>query len=205
MVECPNCGAPINEQASICGACGTSLNQGNEQGEQPRQGQGQSRRSQQSQPQQGQGQPTGQPQHGQSGTYQHPKNDDDFVAGLSRRQVVAAGAGIAVLGGGAFLLTGGGPKPTAREFLNALDEGNAEKANSLIHPDSPMGDVSKLGLALVEEINYEIQSLSVEENTGDEAVVEAELELSKNGRSETSTTMIVLRKHDGEWKVYSFG
>jgi hypothetical protein len=103
--------------------------------------------------------------------------------------VLAAG------GGGAFLLLGGGgggPKATTREFITALQNSDAERIASLVHPDSAL-DPDQLAAI---DVTVSIRSLSVQSESDGRAAVQA----TWTGDDGTST--FYLRKFEGDWKVY---
>lgn len=195
--------------------------QGQPQGGQPRQGQprqGQGGQPQGGQPRQGQpqgqappqgGQPRqGQPQQGQygqpqQGQYRQPQ-DDEVVAGLSRRQVLGlGGAGVGVLAVGGFLLLGGGggPAGTAESFVNALNNGDAQAAADLLHPDSALTQqqisqfTTTFGPAPLSVEGAEV----VQQSDG-----QATVEVSISFQGETQPVPVQVRQANGEWLVYSF-
>lgn len=215
MAECPNCGARITEQDAVCNTCGVSLTgrsthvggkdqQNRRQGSQQAQDHGgQPRRSQPRESPQKQKHQQSHEQSNRQPTYSSPNtNSETGVSKLSRRQtLIAGGVGIAALGGGAFVFLGGrGPKETVTEFFSALDNGNRQKANSMIHPNSPIGEVGQNLFRTFENASFSVQNPRVEDKSGDTATVVATLNAESAGRSTQMTNN--LRKHNGEWKIY---
>jgi len=110
-----------------------------------------------------------------------------------------------ILGGGG----GGGssgPKGAIKDYADAVNDNDADAYNDLAHPDGSMSAGSVTD-AQLEGLSVSINSMEVVEESSDRAVVrvEAESTLSGDGEemSSTSTTRFELRKHEGEWKIYS--
>lgn len=125
-----------------------------------------------------------------------------------RRDLLKYGlGGVVALAGGFFLfdsvLGGRGPAETVEQFYVAVDNGNRERANELIHSDSPMEDVSVLGTVFGSAIDITVEQTEVVEKSDDSATVRATLTVSSSGSSETSETDVELRTENGEWKIWS--
>lgn len=215
MAQCPHCGATVDDYATVCQNCGASLggqhDQQPQQGNQPRQGGGQAPPPGQPQDEQFQGQPQqnqSQPQQPGRQTQQPggqpPRGPPgQGGSGTSRRNLLKYGGGAAVLGVGGFLiwdnfLSGRSPEETVREFYTALNQSNTNRANELIHSESPTGELSESEASQLEgEISLESTELINE--TGETAFVRANISFSNFGSSEAE---IELRKEDGEWKIW---
>jgi len=129
MPYCPNCGTPVDDGATFCANCGTSIAGG--QSAQPQQSQPPQGQPQQSQPPQGQP-PTGGPPAGRRGA-----GSDD---GISRRKLLAGGAGVAAIAGGGWFLFFRGPSGAAAvadDYINAIGDNDWEQAGALFHDASP--------------------------------------------------------------------
>lgn len=229
MTQCPNCGAAVSDGAAVCGSCGTAL--GAEVGtdelghQQPGHGQSRGSRAQtqqpggrQDQPHQQQGQPPqqdrgqqppqpgrGHPPNAQYGQQQRARGNDDMVAGLSRRQVLGIGGGVAAVAVGWYFISGGAdsagetPTGTAEAFVNALNNGNGQRATELLHPNSPVPESVIQQLAQrYDQASTSIESIRVTEESEGQATVE--VMLSGVG----SPMRIRLRPSNGNWRVYSF-
>lgn len=227
MTQCPNCGAAVEEEAAVCGYCGTALGADagtDESGHQqarhiqshgPRD-QTQQPGSRQDQPHQGQPpqqdwgqqppQPRpGHPPNGQYGQQQRARGNDNVVAGLSRRQVLGIGGGVAAIAVGWYFFSGGRgsagetPTGTAEAFVNALNNGNGQRATELLHPNSPVPESAIQQLAQrYGRVSTGIESMRVTEESEGQATVE--VMLSGVG----SPMRISLRTSNGDWRVYSF-
>lgn len=128
---------------------------------------------------------------------------------MTRRQLLIVGGGIAAVAAGwFFFLDGGGgggagdtPTGTARAFVNALDDGDAQRATELHHPDSPVPQSVIQDLAQrYSGIDTGVDSMVVTEQSGRQATVEVTLRLQE----ETASMRIKLRKSNDSWRVYSF-
>lgn len=116
----------------------------------------------------------------------------------------AATVGMAGLAGCSGILGGGGgPKKPIQAYVNAINNGNAQKANNQVHPDATGGEVTEASLSMFESVDFSVQSMSVLENSDGVATVEVTLKASGGGMSETSTSEWEVRQHEGSWLIYS--
>jgi len=103
----------------------------------------------------------------------------------------------------------GGPGGVVRNFWNAIDNGNFEEAESYIHPDSPQSGSltggSETGQSMLESADISVSSVQVTNREGDTATVEATVDISIMGESNSQSQTYELRKHEGAWKIYSGG
>jgi len=122
-----------------------------------------------------------------------------------RRFLGAAAAAVTVASAGCSGLLGGGggssPDATVREFYSALNEGDAQAANALIHPNATSPEVTQEQAQQFSEFDLEVQSTEVVEQGDDRAVVR--VNASVMGQSQS--TQLELRTHEGEWKLWSSG
>ncbi|WP_248517875.1 hypothetical protein [Salinarchaeum laminariae] len=113
----------------------------------------------------------------------------------------ATSVSIATLAGCSGLLGGDGggrsdPEKRVVNFYAAIDDGDADAARSMIHPDGPLAEnpsVSGFGGATIS-----IESTSLLEESDGEATVEYDLVVN----DEELTNEHVLRKRDGEWLIW---
>lgn len=120
---------------------------------------------------------------------------------------MAAAAGLAVAGtaGCAGILGGGGSEPesTVKDYVTALDEGDVETANDLVHPDGSVQEIGDEGADMLEQAEFTLDSTELVEEGEDRAVVEASITTEFMGEEETTDGRFELRTHDGEWKIHS--
>ncbi|MEF8887434.1 MAG: hypothetical protein V5A30_06465, partial [Haloarculaceae archaeon] len=96
---------------------------------------------------------------------------------------------------------GGGPAGTAESFVNALNDGNAQAAGELLHPDSPLTQqqlsqfTATFGPAQLSIGGAEV----VQQSDG-----QATVEVSVTFQGETQPVPVQVRQADGEWLVYRF-
>jgi len=193
--------------------------QGGGQGRQPQGGQGQPSQGGQGRQPQGQ-QPRGQQQgYNQGGPGNQPRGPpQQGNDGFSRRQLLAGGGGaVAILGGGwFFFLRDDGatdsPEAVVEAFYSALDDGDIERANSLIHAESPQGELTESNFN--QNASFTVESVEVpDEDSGYTASeydsvqefrpVRIELTVSANGDESTRTVNGTVAKNaDGEWKIW---
>jgi len=127
---------------------------------------------------------------------------------MHRRQVLAgtatatslALAGCGILGGGGG--GGGKPKDVITSFIGALDDGDAEKANSFYHPDATMDPIDQESAGFFEETSVSVSNMEVTEQTDSRAVIDVTLETEFQGETRSQTSAVELRKSDGEWLLY---
>ena len=74
---------------------------------------------------------------------------------------------------------------------------------SLLHPDSPLGELSDEQIEQASDADIDVRVLGGGES-GDTAVVEAELTVSREGDTQTDTVTVELRPADGRWRIYEF-
>ncbi|WP_340101617.1 hypothetical protein [Salinibaculum salinum] len=130
---------------------------------------------------------------------------------ISRRALLKYGGGVA---GGAGLLGGGWlfydrllrertPQETVRQYYAALDNGNEEKANGLIHEDSPVSGNSETFISIAEQADLTVQEVEVVDQSDDQATVRVTVHIEYDTSEEdTQTVTRTLRKSDGMWKLW---
>jgi hypothetical protein len=188
---------------------GQQRNRGPDQqrGQQGRQQAGQ-RRGQQRQPgqqsqrggQPPQGPPGGPPQRGSGG------GDD----GVSRRQVLYGGAGLAAVVGGwfVFLRDDGGPdnstpEGAVRTYVEALDNTDEQQYNEIIHPDGQLQELDDGDLDPLEPADISINNIEIIEEGNEEATARVDFSVDGPAGSQELTTEVQLRQTDDGWKVYA--
>lgn len=218
MRRCPRCGSRRTGSAHACEGMREDEAVRTDGGQEPTEGRrdGPNDNPQQSgghQPQQGgrRGQPSGQQRgHPPAGTGQGD-------GGVSRRQLLLGGGGaLAVLGGGWFVFLRDDGDPTdspdgvTKAFLEALIDGDRERANDLMHANSPMEGFTDTKLAR----DLEGQDVSIEtaatdkESSYDPDTFDSVQEFaivavtfSADGEEE-DLEVTVAQNTDGEWKMW---
>lgn len=133
------------------------------------------------------------------------ERDDGIMAQIKRRPLLALlGAGAVGLGGYFLLLDDDdSPEGVVVSYFNALNAGDTDAVNDLLHPDAPTDEVTEEDMAFIEGIEFTVHSTEVIEEDGDEAVVEADVTFDpEDAPAEEDTLTISLRKHDGEWLIW---
>jgi len=138
---------------------------------------------------------------------------------MERRQFIAGAATAVTVSLAGCGILGGGPAGTAKEYLNALAAGNADKQDELTHDDAAaptdseeefdlkINDVSKLSAEEVadeldideDELEDEADDTADEADADDWAYVSYDIETEDGGEQEG---LMFLVKDDG-WLVYS--
>lgn len=136
--------------------------------------------------------------------------DPDDAAGVdqSRRRYLGATAAVVsvglagcndILGGGG----GGGPEAAVERFADAMDRGDREAMENLIHPDSPQaGQLTNQTVSGLAEADVTLESTEVVEQGDGRATVNVTITLPANGQEQTTEQQWELRTHEGEWKLY---
>lgn len=108
-------------------------------------------------------------------------------------------------GGGDDGGSGSGPGVVVETYINALDSSDIEQIESLIHSESDLSGEyeSEETAALLEDIDFSIDSIEVVEQGDEMATVEATVTTSGMGEEQTETQEMELRKEDGDWKIYT--
>jgi len=129
---------------------------------------------------------------------------------MRRRQYLAAStlavAGLAgcsgVLGDGGG--AGDGPEATVEAFLEAIDEGDRERANELIHSDSPQGEIEEGDLDESDDFELTVDETELESDDDDTAAVSVEyaVEPTASDDSQSVETTYELRTEDGNWRIW---
>ncbi|MFB6074689.1 MAG: zinc-ribbon domain-containing protein [Haloarculaceae archaeon] len=221
MPRCPNCGGTVADGDDFCQHCGAPLSAddarndtqpsqtgGNESSSAPPPGDEPAGRPAGDESPAAQSPGGGPPGHRSGATGQQPPAGDD--GGVSRRALLAgAGGGAVILAGGGYLAytqflggAGDGPKGTIRRFFSALDDGDVQRANSLIHPDSPVGDVGSQTASQFASADISIEDLTLVSESGDRATVRIQLSFGNLGSRSLTYN---LRRYQGEWRLYSAG
>lgn len=99
-----------------------------------------------------------------------------------------------------------GPVVAAYDYASALDGSDPEILDATIHPESPQGNTD-ISAAVLEQFSVSVASVEIIEGPeGGAATVETELELGlavgEDEQTETQSTELEVRTHEGEWLVY---
>lgn len=95
----------------------------------------------------------------------------------------------------------GDPSEVTRRFYAALSEGDVTGVRSVVHPDSPLAQLSDEEIEQASQADVEVTIVGGGESD-DRAFVEAELAVSREGSTQTNTVRVELRPADGRWRVY---
>jgi len=114
---------------------------------------------------------------------------------ILRRQVLGIGGGVAVAAGWFLFLNDGGsnagetPAGTARASVNALDDGDAQRATALLHPNSPVPEsvVQNLGQRYG-QVDTGIENIEATEQSDGRAILEVTLRFAQEETGVTSHT-----------------
>lgn len=125
---------------------------------------------------------------------------------MRRRQFTASSLVVATGSTGclALLDIGDDPEEVVRQFFGALDDGDAEAANELLHDDSPMGTYSKGSLDNLAGLDVTVEGTALLKETGDTAEVRADVRRSNGSESVSMETIVELRTEHGAWKIWAF-
>ena len=99
------------------------------------------------------------------------------------------------------------PESAMERYYDALEEGDVEAMNELIHPEAPFGRIDEAEFEeyeqLGEGLELDVQEIELVEEGEDEAIVESTVEHDHPELGvETTHDRNTLRTHDGEWLLY---
>lgn len=98
---------------------------------------------------------------------------------------------------------GSGPESAVQNYVDAVNDNDVGALKDSIHSESPEagGSISESDL---EPVDMSLESSEVTQGPEDgQATVEAEIEFTYMGESQTDTMTFDVREEDGEWKIYS--
>ena len=121
---------------------------------------------------------------------------------MNRRQYLAASAAVTAGLAGCTGVLSDDPDEVVEQFYQAIDDGDRETANDLIHSESPQGEISEDEMSDMEEFDITVEGTEILEESDETAEVEVEMTIESDGDSSTEETTIELRTEDGDWKVY---
>ena len=202
MTDCPNCGEPVDD--GYCWSCGSDVDGAA-------------------------GDDSGSDHTGLSAAEQSPADDaadshartaggDGPESGSAvpkqpsstetdRRNLLRYGAVGAALVGGWYVFvrdSSSDPEAVVADYYSAIDARDVDAANALIHEDASDGELTESDLENAGEYTVTVES-TVERSVDvdDETVVEAETRVDEEGEEpETVRWELILRKQDGEWRIY---
>lgn len=136
------------------------------------------------------------------------RDSEDTARSHTRRQYLGGSAAVltAATAGCSGLLGGGGggdPAASVETYLNAIDEGDAETANGLLHPDGSATEISDEQAEQLSAATITVESTEVLEQGDGRADVEVSFTMGFDGQENSQTSLVELQTHDGEWKLYS--
>jgi len=242
MGYCPNCGAGVSDNGTNCPDCGYRLadpervaadrrprtgserSGGRANGQGPREGAGESRQRRGSVPGQRGRQQSERTPHHRGGQGADARSEPVPGAGrqsgvrrespgLSRRQVLLAGAGTALVASGvgwyAFLRdSGSGPTDVVRRFWTAWKTVDLQTYRQQVHSESPIRDNwgPEFRDQFGPESGYEwtLQSTTLVDQTGSEATVRAVYIVRSTGQGQSFRVVreASLREEGDEWKIW---
>jgi ketosteroid isomerase-like protein len=121
---------------------------------------------------------------------------------MKRRQYLTVTAAVTAGLAGCTGFLNDDPDEVVEQFYQALDDGDREAANDLVHSGSPQGEISEDEMSDLEDLDITVEGTEIVEESDDTAEVEAELTIESDGDTSTDTTTVELRTEDGDWKVY---
>ena len=95
------------------------------------------------------------------------------------------------------------PETVVTNYYAALNDGDAETANSYLHPEGETVEVTEDTVAQAENVELEVTEITTIEESDDEVVVEAMVQTTTAVGANTVAYEITLRRYDGEWKIYA--
>jgi len=138
-------------------------------------------------------------------TGQHVDDDREDETATRRRFLGATAAGATAAIAGCSGLLGGGsgdPAATVETFYGSLNEGDAESANALIHPEGNAEEITQQQAEQLSQADFSVDSTEVVEQGDGRAVVAVTITISMMGQEQSQTTNVELRTHEGQWKIW---
>jgi len=133
-----------------------------------------------------------------------------FVATITSISVSAGLAGCTETGlidgdGTGITTTNDDPETVITDFYSAMNDGDAETANSYLHPDGEVEPVSEETAAKAERegIEVEVTNTTVVEENDQKVVVETVVQTTTDVRSNEVAYEMTLRRHNSQWKIYN--
>jgi hypothetical protein len=127
-----------------------------------------------------------------------------------RTYLTATTLSLTALAGCSGLLGGGNdvgddPEATTVAFIEALDDGDRERANELLHPETPGQEVTEEVASQSADQDISIDSTEVLTSEDDVAEVRVELTVSdaSGGQSESFALVYELRTDGGDWRIWT--
>jgi len=132
---------------------------------------------------------------------------------MRRRQylsVTASTVAVAGLAGCSGILGGGDgagddPESTVEAFIQALSDGDRERANELIHSESPEGEIEEGEMDQTEDFEFNVEETELLSEDGDTAEVRVEytIESSDSEESMSQEQVYELRTENGNWRIWA--
>ena len=102
----------------------------------------------------------------------------------------------------------GDPETTVRSFIEALDAGDAEAVNALIHPDGEVPPLSEGDAEQFGQADWTVEETEITDQTDETATVRSRLTIGipvPDSEPQTEDVEWELRLRDGEWLVWDGG
>ena len=94
-----------------------------------------------------------------------------------------------------------GPVEVVRNYFSAIDRGDAEAANSYLHPDGELREELVEQLA-EDSAEYELGEVELAERNEQDARVETEIVTTTEEESVTAHSVFFLQLHNDQWKIF---
>lgn len=134
---------------------------------------------------------------------------------MERRQfLLGTGAVCLAAGAGCLGFFEDGPDEVAESFVEHLNEGEFEKANTLIHSESTIDGAGQAATLLaavygvdsvIETLDISVQDSEIIEETDDEATVAVTVVVDLIVEEAEDTIELDMRTEDGDWRVWLLG
>lgn len=118
--------------------------------------------------------------------------------------VAIAGLTVAIAGYGSS--GSDDPEDVVENYFNAIDDGDMDEMESLVHSDSPIQDGfaedNELNKGFLEGLDITVEDTELVEEDDDTAIVEAETTVVFFGEEVTEVSEVELRTEDGDWRIW---
>ena len=95
------------------------------------------------------------------------------------------------------------PETVVTNYYQALNNGDAETANSYLHPEAETEEVTEDTATQAENVEVEVTEITTIEESDDEVIVEAMVRTTTALDENTVAYEVTLRRYDDKWKIYN--
>jgi hypothetical protein len=128
---------------------------------------------------------------------------------MRRRGVLSVGGAIVIGSIAGCLGDSKGPEDDAKEYMKAVVNNDASKAEEMIHPESdisrPIGVVDDIINEPIDDVDASVNEAELVEKSDEEAETNVSLEVSRVVDSYTTGIRVIMRKNAGDWLVWQVG